>query len=183
MPTLTNETYSGRQAHLDTSNVAAARTVELAPSPHLTSGSGQRTLQAIRLVKSIFRQQFKCIVMQRSASVAITCPEATEADILGVCAIAEQRLTRLQQEPLTAKMVEEILAITSAERRRWSKDGRLRTAGQALFSQGNKQVSLFVYAPDAIRELAAQPQQLAEWRRRDREMAAIPFHRESSLAR
>jgi len=34
--------------------------------------------------------------------------------------------------------------------------GRMATAGHALFSQ---QVGLFVYSPDAIRELAARPGQ------------------------
>jgi hypothetical protein len=147
---------------------------------NLTSGSSQKALQAIRLVKSVFRQQFKCIVMQRSASVSITCPEATEADILRISAVTEQKLTRLQQEPLAAKMVEEILAITSAERRRWSKDGRLPNAGHALFSQGKKQVSLFVYPPDTIRELADRPEQIADWRRHDSGTPA--FHRQSPPA-
>ena len=89
-----NETQTRGQTYLDRSKVAAARTIEFAPSANPTSGSSQKTLQAIRLVKSVFRQKLRCIVMQRSASVAITCPEATEADILQACAVAEQRLTR-----------------------------------------------------------------------------------------
>jgi hypothetical protein len=114
--------------------------------------------------------------MRRPASVATTFLEATEADILRACAIAEQKFARLQQEPLTAKMVEEILAISGAERRRWSKDGRLPNAGHALFSQGKKQVGVFLYPPDAIRQLAALPNQIAGWRARDQETPA--FHSE-----
>jgi hypothetical protein len=173
--------YMKTEAYLDTSNVAVARTVEFAPSTHLTSGSSQKAHQAIRLVKSVFRQNLNCTVMQRSASVVIMCHDVAEADVLRVCAIAEQKLERLQREPLTAKMVEEILAISSAERRRWSKDGRLRTAGNALFSQGTKQVSVFVYASETIRELVARPDEIADWRRRD---GGIPaFHREPSQVR
>ena len=119
------------------------------------------------MFKAAFKQGLKCLVTQRGSSVSIVCPDATEADILQVCVAAEQKLARLQQEPLTAKMVEEILAISSVERRRWSKDGRLPNAGHALFGQGKKQVGLFVYPPDAIRQLAARPDQIADWRRRD----------------
>jgi hypothetical protein len=169
-----NKTFRGRKAFLDASNVASARTVEFTPAEALTSGSGQKALQAIRLVKSIFRQKFRCIVMQRSASVAITCPEASEAEILQICAVAEQKLSRLRQESLTAKMVEEILSITGAERRRWTKDGRIPNTGRASFSQGNKQVSLFLYAPDVIRALARDPEQIAEWRRDDGELSPSP---------
>ncbi|WP_036051299.1 hypothetical protein [Bradyrhizobium sp. Tv2a-2] len=115
-------------------------------------------------------------MVQRQVRVAITCPDATEEDILRVCAIAEQRLMRLQQEPLTAKMVEEILGITGAERRRWSKDGRLPNAGHALFSQGRKQVGIFLYPPDAIRQLAKRLDTIADWRLRDKDPA---FNRET----
>jgi hypothetical protein len=155
---------------LDTSNIATARTVEFFPSTQLTSGSSQRAHQAIRLIKVLFRRELKCIVTQQSAGIAITCPDATDDDIQRVCTIAEHRLSRLKQEPLTAKMVEEILAITGAERRRWSKDGRLPNAGHALFSQGRKQVGLFLYPPDAIRQLANRPDQIADWRSRDKDL-------------
>jgi hypothetical protein len=97
--------------------------------------------------------------------------------------VAEQRLGLLQKQPLTAKMVEEILSITAAERRRWSKDGRIPHSGRASFGQGKQKVSLFAYSSEVISKLAARPQQIAEWRRCDRETAAVPFHRESSLAR
>jgi len=163
--------------YLKTSNVAAKRTVEFVPSRQLTSGSTQKAIQAIRLVTRVFRRRLECVVTQRSGSVAVTCPEAAEADIMQVCAIAEQRLARLQQELPTAKMVEEILAITPVERRRWSKDGRLPNAGQALFSQGRKQVGLFLYPPNAILQLAAHPDQIADWRRRD--SGTPTFHRQS----
>jgi hypothetical protein len=171
MPPLRDETRvcsrTHGYTHLDTSSVASAGVVGFIPSTELTSGSSQKGLQAIRLVKSIFRQGANCTVMPSQGGISIVCPEAAQAEILQLCSLAEQRLTRLQQEPLTAKMVEEILSITSAELRRWSKDGRLPTAGRAFFGNGKKQVGLFVYSPDTIRNLAALPDQIASWRRQD----------------
>ena len=112
--------------YLDTSNVAATRTVAFLPTERLTAGSSQRTAQAIRLVKSVFRQKLKCAVRLGPSGTAIECLGATEAGILQVCDLVERRLEQLRQQPLTAKMVEEILSITAAERRRWTKDRRLR---------------------------------------------------------
>jgi hypothetical protein len=176
---MSNETCVSGLVHLDVSEVAITRTVAFIPSTTLTSGSTQKALQAIRLVKSVFRQENRCIVTQRATGVSISCPEATEAKMLQTCAIAEQRLARLQQEPLTARMVEEILSITATELRRWSKDGRLPTAGRAFFGNGRKQVGLFMYAPDTIRALAGRPEQIADWRRRDQGTPA--FHRQSTI--
>ncbi|HUN94985.1 MAG TPA: hypothetical protein VMU69_01945, partial [Bradyrhizobium sp.] len=70
-----------------------------------------------------------------------------------MCDLVERRLEQLRQQPLTAKIVEEILSITAVERRRWTKDRRLPNAGHTFFSQGKKQVGLFVYPPEVIRDL------------------------------
>ena len=78
-------------------------------------------------------------------------------------------------------MVEELLGITAAERRRWSKDGRMPVSGRAFFSQGQKQVGLFVYSPEAIRDLAARSDVIAGWRRQD---AVTPaFHNDPLRSR
>jgi hypothetical protein len=164
--------------YLDISNVASTRAVEFVPSRKLTCGSTQKALQAIRLVKSVFRKDRNRVVTHGPDRVVIVCPSASEAEILGLCTIAEQRLARLREELLTAKMVEEILSITSAERRHWSKDGRIPTAGSAFFSRGKKQVGLFLYSPDVIDGLVARPDQIADWRRND--SGGSEFHEDDS---
>ena len=178
MPSLQDEkrvhSRTPRFAYLDTSRVASERIVGFVPDIELTCGSSQRSVQAIRLVKTIFRQGVDCVVTSSEGGISIACPEASETDILQLCSAAARRLARLQQEPLTAKMVEKMLSITSAERRRWSKDGRLSTAGRAFFSNGKNQITLFMYPPDTIRRLLDQPNQIAEWRQRDRGNSHIP---------
>jgi hypothetical protein len=154
--------------YLDVSDVARTATVGFAPSTNLTCGSSQRASQAIRVVKSVFRQYRSRVVKHTAKGIVIICPGAPEKELLRLCSIAEERLVRLRDEPLTAKMVEEILSISSTERRRWSKDGRMPTAGNVFFSQGKKQVSLFVYSPDTISKLIARPDQISDWRERDK---------------
>ncbi|MFT4119809.1 hypothetical protein [Bradyrhizobium sp.] len=159
-----------RFLHLETAGVAA-RLVGFAPSDHLTAGSSRKASQAIRLVKSTFRDELKCIVKQERSGIVIECPEASECAILDLCIVVERKLERLKSEPLTARMVEEILAVSGAELRRWSKDGRIPTSGRAYFSQGRKQVGLFLYSPDVIRGLSSHADQIARWRSQDRQPA------------
>ncbi|UFZ02658.1 hypothetical protein LQG66_25735 [Bradyrhizobium ontarionense] len=172
-----------RDRYLDTSKVASLRTVEFSPSQQLTSGSTKKANTALRLMRSIFRQKLDCVVQDTASGVSIACPRATEAEILSLCAVVEERLGLLQQQPLSAKTVEQILSISGAERRRWSKDGRLPSAGQSFFSQGKKQVSLPIYAPEVIRSLAARPDQVAAWRRADAGTEPRPLHSESFQGR
>ncbi|MGY8668987.1 hypothetical protein Q3C01_42445 [Bradyrhizobium sp. UFLA05-109] len=154
--------------YLDASDVGA-HLVGFFPSEHLTAGSTHKANQAIRLVKTTFRDEFKCLVTQVKSGIVIECQEATECAILNLCIVVEQKLERLKNEPLAAKMVEEILAVSSAELRRWSKDGRIPTSGRAYFGQGRKQVGLFLYPPEAIRELSSRPDQIMQWRKQDRQ--------------
>ena len=130
----------------------------------------------------MLRQKLNCVVQPGASGIAIACPESAETEILQLCNFAEQRLEQLQQQPLTAKMVEGILSITAAERRRWSKDRRSPTAGHAFFSQGKKQVGLFLYSPQIIRELAAHPELIGGWRNADSGSYPASLHKESSLA-
>jgi hypothetical protein len=169
--------------YLDRSAVAASRTVAFLPSHLLTAGSSRKAAQSIRLVKSLFRQKLKCVVRPGSSGIAVEFPDVSEAEILQLCDVVEQRLEQLRQQPLTARMVEEILSITAAERRRWTKDRRLPNAGHAFFSQGKKQVGLFVYPPELIRDIAAHPELISTWRQADEGGYPSPLHKESSLAR
>jgi hypothetical protein len=151
--------------YLSTANLTTSRTIEFFPSDLLTSGITDRAIEAIRIVRSAFRRNLECTVTNYELGIVIECPDATMTAILEVCDHIEERLRKLQRQPLTAKMVTEVLSITSAELRRWSKDGRIPVAGRAFFGQGQKQIGLFLYAPEVIRDLVARPQQIAEWRR------------------
>jgi hypothetical protein len=64
-------------------------------------------------------------------------------------------------------MVEEILGIGGAERRRWTKDGRLPKSGMGPFKQGRQSIAFYYHPPQKIAELAANPNVIAEWRKRD----------------
>jgi hypothetical protein len=71
------------------------------------------------------------------------------------CAAAEidRRLTAFAEQRLSAKAVEDILRITSKERIRWTKDGRLP-----------KSDASYQFPVDKIADLLANPQIISEWR-------------------
>jgi hypothetical protein len=70
-------------------------------------------------------------------------------------------------EKLTPKMVEEILGITSAERVRWNKDGRLPKSGTGSFRKGRRVFQFYLHPAADIARLAAEPTIIAQWRESD----------------
>jgi hypothetical protein len=84
-----------------------------------------------------------------------------------VIAKIDLMLDRYASEPLTHRMVEEILGITSAERGRWTKDGRLPKSGMASFGRGPQSFYLYTHPPKQIRQLANRPDIIARWRKED----------------
>jgi hypothetical protein len=76
-------------------------------------------------------------------------------------------LDRYANERLTPRMVEEILGITGAERRRWTKDGRLPKSGMASHHRGPQLFYLSLHPPKKIEQLANSPDLIAQWRNED----------------
>jgi hypothetical protein len=76
-------------------------------------------------------------------------------------------LSTLACERLTPKAVEEALGITTKERVRWTKDGRLPKSGTGTFKKGSHVFQYSLHPADKIAELAKNPSVVASWRRND----------------
>jgi len=76
-------------------------------------------------------------------------------------------LDGFRKERLAPKIVEEALGISSAERRRWIKDGRLPTSGAGHFLKGKTVFQFSLHAPEDIARIAARPEIIAVWREAD----------------
>jgi hypothetical protein len=79
----------------------------------------------------------------------------------------ERMLDDFGKERLSPKMVEEILGITSVERLRWTKDGRLPKSGTGSFRKGRHVFQFYLHPPAEIAELAAHPAVISRWREAD----------------
>jgi hypothetical protein len=75
-------------------------------------------------------------------------------------------LGRIARKPINQRNVERLLAITSAERIRWTKDGRLPVSGTSQIQRGQK-IVLWTYPPGRIERLMARPELIAGWRTED----------------
>ena len=77
-------------------------------------------------------------------------------------------LIEVSRKPIGQKVVERVLGITSVERSRWGKDGRLPPSGSVQIRRGNH-ITLPTYSPIVIEQLAYCPTLIAEWRAHDGE--------------
>lgn len=151
--------------YLDTSDLARG-IVRFTPTDSLTTRSVERAVEAMRFVRKSFRKA-NCAVDQRLNEAIITANDVSIDEIAGICAEVEKKLQKLRLKPLSSKAVESILSISSTERRRWSKDGRLPHVGTTLIKLGKSKVSFFLYSPLDIQAHLREPKIIAGWRSND----------------
>jgi len=94
-------------------------------------------------------------------------PVDAKDEALEFARLLRERLRGIAKKPISQRHVERILAISSAERNRWAKDGRLARSGMATVRPGKTTVSLWTYPPDVIEALARNPDTIAAWRAAD----------------
>lgn len=64
-----------------------------------------------------------------------------QEEAVALAEIMLDRLVKIARKPLSQKVVERLLAISSAERTRWTKEGRLRQSGTAEMARGGSRVT------------------------------------------
>jgi hypothetical protein len=97
--------------------------------------------------------------------------DATD-DFEAACAIVSEALLGLADRPVIPREIEDILGISSAERRRWLADGRLPSAGtRTVKLRGRGTITFHVFDPAFVAEVLSGDL-IVEWRERDAEAAA-----------
>jgi hypothetical protein len=77
------------------------------------------------------------------------------------------RFAEIAWRPLTPRLLLAALNITTHERLRWTKDGRLRLSGSIQVRQGGVVFSVPTYPISLAEELNASPDILCTWREQD----------------
>lgn len=80
----------------------------------------------------------------------------------------QHQLNLLARKPLSPRQIERLLGITSTERNRWAKDGRLPRSGDAVIRKGPNMIRLATYPPDIVEALLDRPEIIALWRANDK---------------
>jgi hypothetical protein len=135
------------------------------PPYSITLGLAARAKEARRRVRRVLKQT--AVLDFRSDGDAIEARFANERDANLAAAEMRKRLAAYLAEKLSPDLVEELLDITSRERVRWTKDGRLPTSGTVQFKKGRQTFQVFQYPVEGIGRLLENPGAVAEWRAQD----------------
>ncbi|TIT78244.1 MAG: hypothetical protein E5W45_06345, partial [Mesorhizobium sp.] len=98
-------------------------------SPAATLGSSMRTRGIFLEIRSRLPPALRNLLHIESRVLTLRLPEANEADVDAATAIVSKAMQDIEDLPVIPREIEDILTISSGERHRWLKDGRLESAG------------------------------------------------------
>ena len=135
------------------------------PTVELTCNSATRLCGILKRVKRVVRKQRLKSAIE-AAELRVAVPDGPHEYLRDVIADITELIESIERLSLTPKEVEEALSITSRERIKWTKAGRLPRAEQRSFMKG-QEIFYQCYSPSGITELAMRPETISEWRRSD----------------
>ena len=142
-------------------------TLTFEPSPELTLGSARLEQQVLRRVANAIRRAKPLALSIDNPKLDATFDEAMASALPALLAWIDALLDAFKKEELHPRAVEEILGISSRERLRWTKVGRLPKAGAGSFRSGPQSIYFSLYAASKIAELAKNREIIHAWRDAD----------------
>jgi hypothetical protein len=126
------------------------------PPYEITLGMRPRVKECRRRVLRVLKQAVTFSQDDDGHVVVARFNLSQKRDAQRAAAEIDRRLTAFAEQRLSAKAVEGVLCITSKERIRWTKDGRLPKSNAS-----------YQFPLDKIADLLAHPQIISEWRNAD----------------
>lgn len=154
-------------------NKAARRLIEQWPlPPAATLGSSVRGKGILLEVRARLPVTARKLLDIDTGHLVLRVPEDTDDDFHDVVEIVSVTLRGIEDLPVIPREVEDILTITSAERHRWLKDGRLQSAGtRTVKLRGRaRKITFHVFDPRHIEDVL------------DRDMASVWREQDASAA-
>lgn len=139
-------------------------TVRFEPSKDISLGSPSRAAELCKRVVSRFRRWAPASKGMEGKAAFATFSAPMRDRALQGAADVDRFIAGIADERLTPKVVEEALGITSRERARWTKDGKLPRSGTGRFRKGAQTLQFSYYRAADIRKLAATPAVIEQWR-------------------
>jgi hypothetical protein len=141
------------------------------PGFPVTLGLAVRAREARRRFKACLRALGISVRANGTGGITACVSGADLADTRKVIEELDAVLDAFARGGLTPRMVEHVLGISSRERIRWTKDGRLPKSGSASFRRGPNVIHFPLHPAHKIARLATDPSIVAAWRDADREDA------------
>lgn len=98
-------------------------------TPAATLGSSVRSRGILLEIRARLPKELKKLVDVETGAIVLRVSEDHERHARQVSAIVSKALEGIEDMPVIPREIEDILTITSGERHRWLKDGRLESAG------------------------------------------------------
>ncbi len=107
-----------------------------------------------------------------AGELTLRMPVHAAAEFAAASTHVSQALVGIESRPVIPREIEDILGITSAERRRWLEDGRLPSAGtRTIKLRGRGTITFHVFDPEFVEDVLSHDI-VVEWRAQDAEAAA-----------
>lgn len=138
-----------------------------------TLGSSVRAKGMVLEIRARLPAATKKSLDIRGGVLTLSMPETSSSDFQAVLPIVARTLVGIEAMPVIPREIEDILSISTTERHRWLKDGRLPSAGtRTVKLRGRaKQITFHVFDPRRVEDVLDQDL-VSQWREEDAVTAA-----------
>jgi hypothetical protein len=141
--------------------------------PAATLGSSVRAKGILLEIRARLPSALKKSLDIKGAVLALSMPEDAADDFRSAAAVVSSTLDGIETLPVIPREIEDILTISTTERHRWLKDGRLQSAGtRTVKLRGRaKKITFHVFGPRHVEDVLDRDL-VAIWREDDTMRAA-----------
>ena len=135
-------------------------------------GSSVRSKGLYMQVRSHLPKPLQKSLTVQSGELTLRMPIEAAREFAEASSIVSKAMVGIESRPVIPRELEDILGISSTERRRWLEDGRLQSAGtRTVKLRGRGTITFHVFDPTFVQS-ALSNELTVEWRERDSEAAA-----------
>lgn len=150
----------------ETEPVAHTNTWTLAPSA--TFGSAVRAKGILQEIRSRLPLASRRMLEIKGMTLLLAMPEGASDEFRSAAALVTRSLADIEHLPVIPREIEDILTITTSERRRWLEDGRLPSAGtRTIKLRGRaRRITFHIFDPAIVVDLLDRDA-VDDWREDD----------------
>lgn len=134
-----------------------------------TLGSAVRVKGILQEIRSRLPTAVRKSLDMQAGSLTLTMPETARAVFRATASVVSEALQDISNLPIIPREIEDILTITTTERKRWLEDGRLPSAGtRTVRLQGRaRKITFHVFDPRVVEDLLDRAA-VDEWREEEK---------------
>ncbi|MBX5132704.1 hypothetical protein HJB80_08540 [Rhizobium lentis] len=134
----------------------------------VTLGSAVRVKGILQEIRSRLPPAVRKSLDMQSGELILVMPESSKTAFRAISSIVSEALQHISDLPIIPREIEDILGITTSERKRWLGDGRLPSAGtRTVRLQGRaRRITFHIFDPRVVEDLLDRGA-VDQWREED----------------